>query len=125
MIDPEEVIRIHNRLIDEFGGIKGLRDKVLLLSALSQPFQTFDGKDLLPTTEEKAAALLEGLISNHPFLDGNKRIGYTITRLYLLSQSLDIAADSESKYSFVMKIASGDIISDQILEWLKARIKRV
>jgi death-on-curing protein len=80
MIDVDEVIRIHNILIEEFGGSKVIRDIKLLDSALNRPFQTFDKKDLYPSPVEKSAAIFESLITNHPFIDGNKRIAYVLMR---------------------------------------------
>ena len=70
MISIDEAIRIQSVLIDKFGGTVGLRDKNLLESALTRPYQTFDNKDLYPTPSEKAAAIIESLLINHPFLDG-------------------------------------------------------
>jgi death-on-curing protein len=70
MIDLNTSIHIHNILIDKFGGSKGIRDKALLESALNRPYATFDNIDLNPTGMDKAAALLESLIINHPFMDG-------------------------------------------------------
>ncbi len=72
MISFEEAIQIHTLLIQKFGGTNGIRDSDVLLSALARPFQTFDGVELYPTPVEKAAAILESIIANHPFLDGNK-----------------------------------------------------
>lgn len=73
MISYKEVVDIHRILIDEFGGAKGIRDKEFLSSALARSLQTFDGKELYPTTIEKAASLIESILINHPFVDGNKR----------------------------------------------------
>ncbi len=73
---------IHKVLIDTFGGSHGIRDLHLLNSALSRPFQTFDSADLYPDTIHKAAALIESILINHPFIDGNKRTGYVIMRLF-------------------------------------------
>ncbi|QQS51315.1 MAG: type II toxin-antitoxin system death-on-curing family toxin [Bacteroidota bacterium] len=84
MISISEVILIQDILIEKFGGTHGIRDKGLLESALSRPFQTFDKKDLYPTAIQKAAALIESIVINHPFIDGNKRIGFVIMRLYLM-----------------------------------------
>lgn len=72
MISFEEAIQIHTLLIQKFGGTNGIRDSDVLLSALARPFQTFDGVELYPTPVEKGAAILESIIANHPFLDGNK-----------------------------------------------------
>ena len=76
MIPLKEVEHIHKLLIDTFGGSHGVRDLSALLSALARPFQTFDNKELYPTPIDKAASLLESIVSNHPFIDGNKRTAY-------------------------------------------------
>lgn len=119
MIDVSEVLEIHDRLLQEFGGATGVRDMGLLESALLRPFSTFDGKELYETTEEKAAVLLESLIKNHPFVDGNKRTAYTTFRLFLLNERMDIAASQDEKYRFVMQITQSQIDKDQILDWIK------
>jgi death-on-curing protein len=75
MISVSEAIYIHDILIERFGGSTGIRDVGLLESALARPFQTFNGVDLYPESIEKAAALIESILNNHPFVDGNKRIG--------------------------------------------------
>jgi len=92
MISFQEVVIIHSVLIDKFGGIQGIRDKGALESALNRPNQTFEGKELYPTILEKVAALLESIVKNHPFNDGNKRIGYTLCRLILLENNLNLTA---------------------------------
>nr|WP_264901225.1 type II toxin-antitoxin system death-on-curing family toxin [Sediminibacterium sp. TEGAF015] len=105
-------------LISEFGGANGIRDKDFLNSALARPFQTFDGKELCPTPLDKAASLIESILINHPFVDGNKRTGYVLMRLLLLQNKLDIVASQEEKYSFVMDIASGYSNFETIVKWL-------
>ena len=118
MIDREQVIQIHEILIERFGGSPGIKNNDLLDSALNRPFQTFDGKDLYPTIIDKASALLESILINHPFTDGNKRIGYVVMRLYLMSNGLDINATEEEKYKFVISVASGMLKFKGINEWL-------
>ncbi len=113
-----EVERIHRILIAEFGGTTGIRDKASLEAALARPFQTFDGNELYPSPITKAASLIESILTNHPFLDGNKRTGYVLMRLFLLSNKLDIKATQEEKYSFVMQIANGQIEFEDIVNWL-------
>jgi len=125
LIDPQEVIAIHSQLIEEFGGTHGLRDKILLDSALNNPFQTFDKTDLYPTIIEKSAALLEGLVKNHPFIDGNKRIAYFVFRAFLLSEDRNIDATQDEKYALVINVASGRWSSIEIIKWVKHHIVRL
>ena len=118
MILKQEVILIHAKLIETYGGTQGIRDMGLLESSLNRPFATFDELDLYITPIEKAAALLESLLINHPFIDGNKRIAYTVARLFLMSSGIDIQATINEKYDFIIQIAKGEISIEQIKEWL-------
>ena len=118
MISLVLATEIHQKLIQRFGGAYGIRDHSALSSALSRPFQTFEEKELYPTVLDKAAALIESILSNHPFVDGNKRTGYVLLRAFLLSENLDITATEDEKYEFIIQIASGSIKYDSILEWL-------
>ncbi|MFZ5942178.1 MAG: type II toxin-antitoxin system death-on-curing family toxin [Bacteroidota bacterium] len=104
MISTDQAIRIHSILIEKFGGLNGLRDRNLLDAALSRPYQTFDNRELYPTPPEKAAALIESILMNHPFLDGNKRFGYVAMRLTLMSFGMDIRADEKDKYILVLRL---------------------
>lgn len=118
MITLQEVESIHDILIEKFGGSKGTRDRVILESAVNRPFQTFDQTELYPLPVDKAAAIFESIISNHPFVDGNKRTAYVVMRLILLENGLDIFADQNEKYDFVMGAAKGELKYDQIKAWL-------
>ena len=120
MIPFKEVELLHRILIDKFGGSHGIRDKAALESAISRPFQTFDGNDLYPSVFEKAASLIESILVNHPFIDGNKRTGYTLLRLYLIQNGVDMNASPDNKYEFVINIASGSLKYEGILSWLKS-----
>ncbi|MCB9252933.1 MAG: type II toxin-antitoxin system death-on-curing family toxin [Flavobacteriales bacterium] len=111
---------MHSILIDKFGGLNGVRDIELLESAIGRPYATFDGKELYPTVIDKAA-ILESLLLNHPFIDGNKRIGYVMTRLILLDQNLDIKASQDEKYEFIISITKGEKNFETIKEWLTSR----
>lgn len=82
-LDKEQIKRLHKKLIDATGGLDGLRDEAMLESALSAAFQTFDGRELYPSTTSKIARIAYSLVCNHPFVDGNKRIG-TYVMLMLL-----------------------------------------
>lgn len=121
MIDLSEVLSIHTILIEKFGGASGVRDKELLDSAINRPFATFDGQELYPNYTEKAAALIESIVVNHPFTDGNKRTGYVLMRLLLMQSGLDIIATQEEKYEFVIAIAEGKLDKTAIIEWIDSR----
>lgn len=120
MISIEEVEKIHKLLIETFGGSDGVRDIATLDSALARPFQTFDSKELHPTATSKAACLIESILINHPFIDGNKRTGYVLMRMLLINEGLDTNATQEEKYQFVIEIASGKSKYEEIITWLNA-----
>ena len=123
MIPLKEVEQVHKLLIDTFGGSHGIRDLSALLSALARPFQTFDNKELYPTPIDKAASLLESIVSNHPFIDGNKRTAYVLARLFLLQNRMDIKASQQDKYEFLMSIASGKMRFEEIVSWIEKHSK--
>ena len=104
MINIELVINLHGILIDKFGGIHGVRDFNALESAINRPFMTFDQKELYPSQIDKAAALIESIISNHPFIDGNKRIGYVLMRYFLSENDLDIKLPNLKNLILLLKL---------------------
>jgi death-on-curing protein len=122
MIKIELVINIHELLIEKFGGVHGLRDINALESAIVRPFMTFETEDLYPTPILQATALIESLIQNHPFLDGNKRIGYVMMRFFLMQNKIDLEATQSEKYDFVMRIANGQLTFAQISDWISAKV---
>jgi death on curing protein len=118
MISFRDVEAIHHLLIDNFGGGRGIRDKGALESALNRPFQTFDNLELYPSPVDKAAAIFESVIINHPFIDGNKRTAYVLMRLMLLEYNMDIYATEDIKYDFVISAAQGHLQFDDIRKWI-------
>ena len=123
MITIELVLGIHRVLIKRYGGHPGLRDESGLKSAIARPYQTFDGKDLYASSLEKAAAIIESIVVNHPFMDGNKRTGYVLMRILLLDDNKTVKAGVDEKYDFVIRIASGELSYDEILAWIKSHIE--
>lgn len=119
MIIIDDILQLHSKSIIDFGGSDGIRDIGLLESAIARPFQTFDGSDLYPTIFEKAAALGESLIVNHPFVDGNKRTGVLAMISLIISGGYDFTAQPENLYNFVINISTGSISFAEIVEWLK------
>ena len=124
MISIKETEIIHNILIDKFGGSKGIRDIGLLESALARPFATFDNSDLYPNAIEKASAILESIVINHPFIDGNKRTAYTLMRLILLENGLDIEASQQSKYELVISASTGEFRFEEIKNWIQSHLEK-
>lgn len=122
MITIEIAKRFHDRLIDDFGGSKGIRDLSGLEAALSRPYMTFDQQELYPTAVDKAAAIFQSLIINHPFVDGNKRIAYSLLRVTLIREGYDFIASQSEKYDFSINASMGNVDIDQIKEWLGSRL---
>lgn len=118
MITKEAILKLHNLSINKYGGLSGIRDEGLLESAIARPYQTFGGKDLYPAVYEKAAAIAESLIINHPFVDGNKRIGFLAMLAILNENNLQLLIANEDIYDFVIKISTGDFKFEQIVDWL-------
>lgn len=100
LISKEQVLKIHSSLIKETGGIDGMRDENLLDSALNSPFQTFDSKELYPELSGKAAQLSFSIIKNHPFLDGNKRIGVHIMLVFLALNNVKLSYTQKELIDF-------------------------
>jgi len=122
MIGLEEALAIHSELIQETGGADGLRDQGGLEAALARPYATFAGEDLYPDPMDKAAAILESVIKNHPFVDGNKRSGYMLGRLVLITYGLDLVADDDQEYDMVIRVATGQLDVDGIKAWMQERV---
>ncbi|WP_426668220.1 type II toxin-antitoxin system death-on-curing family toxin [Mucilaginibacter sp. McL0603] len=125
MIDLGKAHYVHNTLIDNFGGSKGIRDLGGLEAALYRPYATFDQQDLYPTPIEKAAAIFESIIINHPFIDGNKRTAYALMRLTLFENNIDLIASQDEKYQMTISASKGDIGFEEIKQWLIKRIIRI
>lgn len=105
----KEIIYLHERMIRQFGGSAGIRDINGLLSAVSQPYSSFEGKDLYPAVVEKACALGYSIIMNHPFVDGNKRTGQASMEMMLLLNGYEINAGTDEQERIIMDVASGKI----------------
>ena len=116
--DKEKVLLLHQLIIEETGGKEGLRDHDLLDSALNSAYQTFDGKELFPTKEEKAARLGYGLVSNHAFVDGNKRIGIYVMLTFLEVNGIKIEAQNDEIIEVGLSLAEGKMKYEQLLKWI-------
>jgi death-on-curing protein len=115
----DDILLLHKISIIVYGGSYGVRDLEGLKSAISRPFQTFATNDLYPTTIEKAAALGESLIVNHPFIDGNKRTGFTAMIALIKEDGLQLTANQVEAYNLTIGISTGEIKFDGIVLWLE------
>lgn len=114
----ERVKLLHQMIAEETGGAIGVRDEGLLDSALEGIFQTFAGKELYPTKEEKGARLGFTLISNHAFLDGNKRIGMYVMMSFMEMNGMPLQCSDEEIIKIGLGVADGSISYDQLLDWV-------
>ncbi len=119
MITVDEVLVLHDLSINFFGGSPGIRDINLLESAVARPFQTFNNNDVYISVFEKATALLESIVKNHPFADGNKRTGFLSSLIFLKRNNLKLIASEKEAYQFVIKIASSEIQFAEAVIWFK------
>lgn len=117
-LEKDEIILLHDEQIERFGGSYGIRDEGLLDSALSAPFQTFEGVDLYPSLVEKAARLSYGLVHNHPFVDGNKRIGAHALLSFLDVNGLPLNTDDKEMAKFFWEIASDVRTVEDLQDWI-------
>lgn len=115
----DKVLLLHELIAKETGGDAGVRDFGLLESALESAYQTFDGKELFPSKEEKAAKLGFSLITNHAFVDGNKRIGMYVMLAFLEMNGIYISPSDNDVIDIGMKVASGKAQYDDVLNWIK------
>ncbi len=118
-LSPHQVLFLHARLVEETGGSHGVRDMGLLLSALGRPQATFEGKDLHPTIFQKAAALSDSMINNHPFVDGNKRTGIGVAILFLSLNGYVLTASNQELLDLTMEIAQKKTTIETIANWFE------
>ena len=116
----EKILLLHQVMAEATGGDVGVRDEALLESAIENVFATFDGKELYPSKEDKAARLGFSLISNHAFVDGNKRIGMYIMLSFLELNGIKIEATNEEVAELGLAVASCSAGYDDILSWIKS-----
>lgn len=114
----EKILLLHQVMAEATGGDVGVRDDALLESAIENIYATFDGIELYPSNEEKAARLGYSLISNHAFVDGNKRIGMYIMISFLELNGIKIDANNDDVVKLGLSVASGNANYDDILNWI-------
>ena len=120
LLTKRQLILLHDQLIDETGGAHGIRDEGLLESAVLTPMQTFEGTELFPSVEEKAARLGYGLVKNHAFVDGNKRVGAHAMLVFLAVNGIRIWYTQKELSDIIVQIASGEKDYPDLLLWLRS-----
>lgn len=118
-LDIEQVLYLHDRIINQVGGVQGIGDLALLHSGLERCKATYAGEDLYPNIYKKAAALLHSLIMNHAFVDGNKRTAYESTKRFLYVNYLRITADNDEIIHLCLAVGNEDMEVGQISEWVE------
>lgn len=119
-LSKHQILLIHDQLIAETGGSSGLRDEGMLDSALNAPFQSFGGEDMYPSLQQKAARLCFGLVKNHPFVDGNKRIGAHAMLVFLALNGIKLRHSQTELSDVILQLAAGEIESADLLRWILA-----
>jgi death-on-curing protein len=118
-LTPEQVLFIHSRLISETGGGHGVRDLGMLLSASGRPQATFEEKDLDPDQFLKTAALMDSLVRNHPFVDGNKRTAITAAALFLRMNGYRLIVENNEMVRFTLACAQSQLVLGEIAHWFR------
>ncbi|MFH1970380.1 MAG: type II toxin-antitoxin system death-on-curing family toxin [Verrucomicrobiota bacterium] len=119
-----ETLELHERLIASSGGAKGIRDLGALESAVSQPYTSFGGQDLYPDVVAKAAALCFSLVMNHPFVDGNKRVGHAAMETFLLLNGFEINSEVDEQEKIILSLAAGQFDRNNLVSWLREHITK-
>jgi len=117
-----EVLDLYRQVMEQSGGAVGIRDLNALESAVAQPRMTFGGEELYPTVVEKASALGFSLVMNHPFVDGNKRIGHAAMETFLVLNGFEINASVDEQERVILQLAASKLDRDQFTKWLHAHI---
>ncbi len=117
-LSKEQILLLHTELVKTFGGTLGVRDEGLLDSAINAPFQQFGGTELFPTIQQKAARLGYGLIKNHAFVDGNKRIGTHTMLVFLALNGIELEYTQEELFKTILSVASGELSYNDLVDWI-------
>jgi death-on-curing protein len=119
-----EVLELHARILEKTGGAIGVRDHPALESSLAQPHQTFDGEELYPSVPDKAAALGYFLVRNHPFVDGNKRIGHAAVEVTLVLNGFELSASVGEQEQIMLSLAAGTMSRQEFTTWVIQHLTR-
>jgi death-on-curing protein len=123
ILSKEQVKRLHSLLLEKTGGLDGVRDESMLDSALANPFQTFDGVELYPSTAAKIARMAFSLVCNHPFIDGNKRIGTYVMLVLLEINRIEVDFSDAEIIRIGLSLADGSMDDKQLLDLILAHFE--
>lgn len=123
-ITIDQVLFIHDQMVKRFGGSFGIRDMGLIESAVARPQASFGGKYLYKSIFDQTAALLQSLLKNHAFVDGNKRTALTSAGLFLKINHYTLINNHKDEIEFAVKVDNGNLSVEQISKWLKEHTKR-
>lgn len=118
-LTPKKILQLHQFLMQETGGLDGLRDEALFDSAVQSILATFDGHELYPSKEEKAAKLGHTLVKNHAFLDGNKRIGVYVLLIFLDVNGVELRYDDNDLIALGLGMSDGSLRYEDVLKWIE------
>ena len=118
VLNKRQILLLHQHLVDETGGSPGLRDEGLLDSALNAPFQVFGDTSAYPSLQQKAARLCYGLVKNHPFVDGNKRIGAHAMLVFLAVNGVELSYTQQELADIILQVAAGEKGYEDLPAWL-------
>ncbi len=117
-----EVLDLHRLVLEQSGGMAGVRDMSALESVVAQPEMTFEGEELYPTIAEKASALAFSLVMNHPFVDGNKRVGHAAMETFLVLNGHELNAPVDEQEQVILQLAASTIGRSEFTEWARAHL---
>jgi death-on-curing protein len=123
-LSVEQILLLHQAQLEKFGGGSRLRDRGGLESAAARPAMTFGGEDLYPDLAAKTAALMHSLVMNHPFVDGNNRVGAAAAELFVLLNRWRLEATDEEFEEITLTLARGELEADALAIWFRQRISR-
>jgi death-on-curing protein len=121
-LTTSEILELHRLVIERTSGSPGVRDMNLLESAVAQPAMTFGGEELYPTLSDKGAALAFSVIMNHPFVDGNKRVGHAAMETFLVLNGHEIKAPRDEQEQIILQVAEGKVSREDLTDWLRTHV---
>ncbi len=121
----DQVLELHRLVIEQSGGGAGTRDRGALDSAVAQPHMSFGGTELYPNVAEKAATIGFSIVCNHPFIDGNKRVGHAALETFLVLNGLELTVTVDVQEACILQLASGNMIRQEFTDWVVAHVVKL